>query len=162
MTLEQRSNSLGNVFDLPYLQSPANISATGKNDDLGNANTTNELSYGAFASVCRYAEDPEDFSVSEVIGGVFAGFRYMAALPKDDRMNGIWTTQTTGLDAKISFGGTADDQQGHYQYEYVTKTLNSMVFWLLSQGRLAEMDCAILDGRRWVGTGFLEKLSRPD
>lgn len=162
LTLEQRSDSLRNVSDLLYLQSPANVSATWENDDLGNANTTNKLSYGAFDSMCKYRHDAEDLSVREVICAVFSGLRCMAAQPKDDRMNGIFTTQDTGTNSKVSFGGTADDHQPHYQYEYVTRTLKTMVFWLVRQGRLAEMDCAILDDRRWVGTGSLEKSSRPD
>lgn len=163
LTLEQRSDSLQNVSDLLYLPSSANISATGKNDEPGNANATNELSYGAFGNFCKYRDDESEvLSVSEVIGAVFAGSRYMAALFKDDRMNSIIIAQSTGIDAKVLFGGTDSLHVAQYQYEYVTRTSNAMVFWLLNQGRLAEMDCAILDGRRWVGTAFLEKSGRPD
>lgn len=121
------------------------------------------LSYGAVGYTCKYRDgDAEDLSVSEVIARMFAGFQCMAALPKDDSMSGVFRPRTGGNDAKVYFGGTADEHEGHYQHESVIRTSNAMVFWLLDQGRLAELECTILDDERWVGTTDLEKLSRSD
>ncbi|MCJ1459134.1 hypothetical protein MMC28_009511 [Mycoblastus sanguinarius] len=163
-TLEQRSGSFLNATDdLPYLQSPANISATWTEDYPGTTNTTNMLSVGDLFTDCLYQDDAEELGVSEILGAVLAGLKNVAVVPKTDRMDGILKIYTQGIESKVLFvGNDVDPDHPTYQYQSVIGTLRAMPTWLLSQGRLAEMLCYIVVDRQYVGGGFLEKLSRPD
>lgn len=160
-TLEQRSDSLRNASDnLPYLQS--NISAAWKNDYPGTANITDILSYGDLRFDFQYLDDAEELSIGEVLGAIMAGLRGVAAVPKNDHMDGSFSTHTESFDTKVTFfGDETDPNHPTYQYKYVIQTLRKMSSWLLSQGRLAEMACTFVVGRQY-GTALLEKLGRPD
>lgn len=161
LTLEQRSDSLRNVSDnLPFLQS--NVSAARKHEYPGNANVTHTLSYGDLDFGCEYFDDAEELSVGEVLGAIMAGLKVVAAMPKNDHMDGSFTTSTESIDTKVTFYGSADDpNHATYQYKYVIETLREMSAWALSQGRLAEMSCTFVVGGQF-GTGVLEKLSRSE
>ena len=160
LTLERRSDSPRNVSDdLPYLHS--SVSAAWEDAYPGNANVTSILSYGDLDYNCQYLDDAEELSVGEVLGAIMAGLRVVAAMPKNDHMDGSFTTNTESIDTKITFyGDVTDPQHPTYQYKYVIETLREMSSWLLSHGRLAEMSCSFVAGGQF-GTGLLEKLSRP-
>lgn len=161
LSLEQRSDLLRNASDsLPYLQS--NMSATWKNDYPVNANITNISSYSDLDFDCLYLDDAEELSIGQVLGAIMAGLRGVASVPKNDRMDGAFSTHTATFDTKVAFfGDESDPNHPTYQYKYVIETLHKMPSWLLSQGRLAEMTCAFGVGRHY-GTALLEQLGRPD
>lgn len=121
LTLEQRSDSLSrNISDnLPYLPSPANISAASwNNDDLGNSSTTTETSsYGALNTICRYLDGGVELSVAEVLAGFLAVLADVALPSKDDRMDDAFYSNPSGIDSRITFAGPPSDPR-HPTYQY--------------------------------------------
>lgn len=163
LTLEQRSDIPQNSSDnMPFLTFPTGFPAAETNKYLGNANMTNQPTGNSLDALCRFFDDYAVLSTSEVLGPLAAGFRNVAVVPKTDRMDGILSTFTEGIDTEVIFGG-GDTDLNHptYQYVYVIKTLSAMSRWQLAQQRFGEMLCWMAIDRRLDGTATLQKLSRP-
>jgi hypothetical protein len=156
-TIERRGGQQrNNIEDLPFLQDPG-ASFGGSNGVNGTS-----LTYGELIVGCLYNEDAVDLSVTEVLGAVMAGLRNVAPMSKTDRMDGIFKTNTEGIDSEVCFAGNdVTPDEPRYQYQFVVSTLRTMPQWLLGEGRLAEIHCGLIIYGRYVGISLLNKL-RPD